>query len=75
MYMKSCNDTGDSFLMSEPNVEFLRGCVSQALKTDDKDSEQLSPFVSQGKNTTKINIDNKTTTECVLEFLNSVLFQ
>ena len=46
--MKWYNDTGDSFLMSGPNVEFLKDCVSQALKIDDKDSEQLSPFVSQG---------------------------
>ena len=50
--MKSCNDTGDSFLMSGPNVKFLNDFVSQALKIDDKDSEQLSAFVSQGKNTT-----------------------
>ena len=49
--MNSYNDTGDSFLMSGPNLEFLKDCVSQALKTDDKDSEQLSPFVSQRKNT------------------------
>ena len=50
--MKSCNDTGDSFLMSGPNVKFLNDSVSQALKIDDKDSEQLSAFVSQGKNIT-----------------------
>ena len=49
--MKSYNGTGDSFFMSGPNVEFLKDCVSQALKIDNKDSEQLSPFVSQGKNT------------------------
>ena len=49
--MKSYNDTGDSFLMSGPNTEFLKDCVSQALKIADKDSEQLSPFVSQRKNT------------------------
>ena len=49
--MKSYNDTGDSFLMSGPNFEFLKDCVSQALKIDDKDSEQLLPFLSQGKNT------------------------
>ena len=73
--MKSYSDTGDSFLMSGQNVEFLRDCVSQALKIDHRDSEQLSTFVSQGKNTTKINIDDITTTECVLEFLNSVLLQ
>ena len=51
MYMKLYNDTGDSFLMSGPNVEFLKNCVFQALKIGDKDSEQLSPFVSHGKNT------------------------
>ena len=34
--MKSYNETGDSILMSEPNVEFLKDCVSQALKIDDK---------------------------------------
>ena len=73
--MKSYSDTGDSFLMSRQNVEFLRDSVSQALKIDHRDSEQLSTFVSQGKNTTKINIDDITTTEWVLEFLNSVLFQ
>ena len=50
--MKSCNDTGDSFLMSGPNVKFLNDFVSQALKINDKDSEQLSAFVSQGKNNT-----------------------
>ena len=49
--MKSYNDTGDSFLMSGPNFDFLKDCVSQALKIDDKNSEQLSPFESQGKNT------------------------
>ena len=49
--MKSYNDTGDSFLMSGPNTEFLKACVSQALKIADKDSEQPSPFVSQRKNT------------------------
>ena len=49
--MKSYNDTGDSFLMSRSNVEILKDCVSQALKTDYKDSEWLSPFVSKGKNT------------------------
>ena len=49
--MKSYNDTGDSFLMSRSNVEILKDCVSQALKTDNKDSEWLSPFVTQGKNT------------------------
>ena len=49
--MKSYNGTGDSFFMSGPNVEFLKDCVCQALKIDNKDSEQLSPFVSQGKNT------------------------
>ena len=48
--MKSYNDTGDSFLMRGPNFEFLKDCVCQALKIDDKDSEQLSPFASQGKN-------------------------
>ena len=73
--MKSYSDTDNSFLMSGQNVEFLRDCVSQALKIDDRDSEQLSTFVSQGKNTTKINIDDIITTECVFEFLNSVLFQ
>ena len=36
--MKSYSETGDSILMSEPNVEFLKDCVSQALKIDDKDS-------------------------------------
>ena len=51
VYMKSYNDTGDSFLMSGPNFEFFKDCVSQALKIDDKDSEQLLPFLSQGKNT------------------------
>ena len=49
--MKSYNDTGDSFLMSGPNFDFLKDCVSQVLKIDDKNSEQLSPFESQGKNT------------------------
>ena len=49
--MKSCNDNGDSFLMSGPNVKFLNDFVSQALKIDDKDSEQVSAFVSQGKHT------------------------
>ena len=39
VYMKSYNDTGDSVLMSGPNVEFLKDCVSQALKIDDKDSK------------------------------------
>ena len=37
--MKSYNDTGDSFLMSRSSVEILKDCVSQALKTDYKDSE------------------------------------
>ena len=37
--MKSYNDTGDSFLMSGPNVEFHKDCVSQALKINDKDPE------------------------------------
>ena len=37
--MKSYNGTGDSVLMSGPNVEFLKDCVSQALKIDDKDSK------------------------------------
>ena len=36
--MKSYSETGDGILMSEPNVEFLKDCVSQALKIDDKDS-------------------------------------
>ena len=49
--MKSYNGTGDSFLTSRSNVEILKDCVSQALKTDYKDSEWLSPFVSKGKNT------------------------
>ena len=26
-------------------------CVSQTLEIDDKDTEQISPFISQGKNT------------------------
>ena len=39
--MKSYNETGDSILMSEPNVEFLKDCVSQALKIDDKNSAFL----------------------------------
>ena len=49
--MKSYNGTGDSFLTNRSNVEILKDCVSQALKTDNKDSEWLSPFVTQGKNT------------------------
>ena len=39
--MKSYNETGDSILMSEPNVEFLKDCVCQALKIDDKNSAFL----------------------------------
>ena len=39
VYMKSYNDTGDGVLMSGPNVEFLKDCVSQALTIDDKDSK------------------------------------
>ena len=49
--MKSYNDKGNSFLISGPNYEFLKDCVSQSLKIDDKDSEQLLPFLSHGKNT------------------------
>ena len=49
VYIKLYNDTGDSLLLSGPNVEFLKDCLSQALKIDDKDSEQLSHFVSQEK--------------------------
>ena len=37
--MKSYNGTDDSFLMRRSNVEILKDCVSQALKTDYKDSE------------------------------------
>ena len=51
VYIKPYNDTGDSFLISGPNAEFLKDSISQALKIDGKDFEQLSPFVSQGKNT------------------------
>ena len=46
--MISYND--NSVLLSGPNFEFLKDCVSRALKIDDdKDSEQLSPFMLQGK--------------------------
>ena len=37
--MKSYNEADDSFLISRSNVEILKDCVSQALKTDNKDSE------------------------------------
>ena len=44
----SVDDTGDSFLMSGPNVQLLKECISQSLKIDDKGSEQLFFWLTIG---------------------------